>query len=85
MQGIFVDEKGFVQEGPNMNIGIITQDDVFVTPPFDGCLAGVTMQRLMELIPDVSDHAHARALRSLCSIRKCLLSCRTELLDRHAS
>ncbi|KAF5839912.1 aminotransferase [Dunaliella salina] len=49
--GLFVDEEGHILEGPNMNIGIITQDDVFVTPPFDNCLAGVTMQRVMELIP----------------------------------
>lgn len=29
-QGIFLDEQGFVCEGPNMNVGIVTTDDVLV-------------------------------------------------------
>ena len=52
--GIFVDDKGFILEGPNSNFGLLTQDNVFVTPPFDNCLAGITVQRLMEIIPPVS-------------------------------
>jgi len=50
--GVFVDEEGHVQEGPNMNLAIITHDDVLITPPADGCLEGITMQRLLELIPE---------------------------------
>ena len=53
LQGLFVDEAGFVLEGPNSNFAILTEDDVFVTPPFDNVLAGVTIQRLMELLPEV--------------------------------
>ncbi|KAJ9508173.1 hypothetical protein QJQ45_021534 [Haematococcus lacustris] len=49
--GLFVDDEGHVQEGPNMNLAIITQEDVMITPPPTGCLEGVTMQRLIELIP----------------------------------
>lgn len=53
-QGLFTDpDTGHILEGPNSNVAIITQDDVLVVPPFDDCLAGVTMQRLLELIPGV--------------------------------
>ena len=37
-----------------MNVAMITQQDVMVTPPFDDCLPGITIQRLMELVPEVS-------------------------------
>lgn len=36
-----------------MNFGIITQEDVLVTPPAEGCLGGITMERILELIPEV--------------------------------
>lgn len=50
-QGIFVDLEGNVCEGPNMNLAIITNEDELVVPTFDNCLAGITVQRLMELAP----------------------------------
>jgi branched-subunit amino acid aminotransferase/4-amino-4-deoxychorismate lyase len=49
--GLFVDAEDYILEGPNANFGMITEDNVFVTPPFDNILAGITVQRLMELIP----------------------------------
>lgn len=48
-QGIFTDSNGNVAEGPNMNIGILTQEGTLVVPPFDSNLPGVTMRRLLEL------------------------------------
>lgn len=52
-QGIFVGPDGFVTEGPNMNIGFVSQEGEVVVAPFDHALAGLTMQRLMEIIPPV--------------------------------
>ncbi|XP_075265386.1 uncharacterized protein LOC142357725 [Convolutriloba macropyga] len=49
--GIFVDEEGFVSEGGTFNVGFITKDNELVVPEFDNCLAGVTIQRIMELVP----------------------------------
>ncbi|GAX75021.1 hypothetical protein CEUSTIGMA_g2467.t1 [Chlamydomonas eustigma] len=49
--GLFVDPEGNILEGPNANFAMITMDNVFVTPPFDNILAGITVQRLMQLIP----------------------------------
>lgn len=52
-QGIFIDDQGHVAEGPNMNVGIITTDGTLIVPPFDACLAGITVQRMLEMIPDL--------------------------------
>jgi 4-amino-4-deoxychorismate lyase len=51
-QGIFVDANGHVAEGPNANVGVITQEGVLVVPPFDSALPGITMRRLLELARD---------------------------------
>ena len=53
LQGVFVDNDGYVAEGPVMNIGIITHDGEMVLPPFEQTLAGVTLQRLMHLVKEV--------------------------------
>lgn len=51
-QGIFLDENGFIAEGPNMNIGIIRSDSTLVIPPFDNALPGLTLRRMIELLPE---------------------------------
>ena len=61
LQGLFIDGKGHVQEGPNMNIGILTQDGTLITPPAESCLAGITMARLLELVPEVRRCRSTRA------------------------
>lgn len=47
--GIFVDVKGMVAESSNMNVAFVSRDRVFRHPPFDGILAGITVQRVMVL------------------------------------
>ena len=47
--GVWMTERGFVGEGPSMNLAIV-EDGVFVTPPTDDVLAGCTVRRAMELI-----------------------------------
>ncbi|KAK9828556.1 hypothetical protein WJX72_000741 [[Myrmecia] bisecta] len=54
-QGVFVDPEGNIAEGPNMNIGIITHEKELVAPPFEHALAGITMQRVLELAPQLVD------------------------------
>lgn len=49
-----MDGDGYVLEAPTANIGIITHDRKLVVPPFDACIAGITMQRIMELVGEVS-------------------------------
>lgn len=54
MQGIFVDTEGWVCEGPNMNLAALLHDGTLVVPPFTQSLAGVTIQRILELVPQAS-------------------------------
>jgi 4-amino-4-deoxychorismate lyase len=46
--GIFVDQRGMVAEGSNMNAAFVTQDRVFRHPPFDAILSGITIQRVLQ-------------------------------------
>ncbi|MFQ5693493.1 MAG: aminotransferase class IV, partial [Nitrospinota bacterium] len=48
-----VDEAGFLAEGSNKNLAIITPDRVFKTPTFRHCLQGTTLLRVMELARDL--------------------------------
>lgn len=64
-QGIFVDAEGYVLEGPNLNVAIITHEEELVVPPFDNCLAGITVQRMMELAPQFYESGELPELRSV--------------------
>lgn len=48
-----MDDDGYVLEGPTMNLAIVTHGGEFVVPPFDHTLGGITIQRVLELLPDV--------------------------------
>lgn len=50
-QGVFVYPDGTLCEGPNLNFGLV-KDGVLRTPEFKDCLAGCTMQRIIDLIPE---------------------------------
>lgn len=52
LQGIFVDAVGNVAEGPNMNLAAVLADGTVVVPPFESALAGITIQRMMALLPE---------------------------------
>ena len=52
-----------------MNIGIITHDGEMVLPPFEQTLAGVTLQRLMQLVKEVS--LALPCLQDLAGVAKC--------------
>jgi 4-amino-4-deoxychorismate lyase len=46
--GIFVDARGMVAESSNMNVAFVTDQRVFLYPPFDAILSGVTIQRVLQ-------------------------------------
>ena len=58
-QGVFVDEAGYVAEGPTMNLGVLTHDGELVIPPFERSLAGCTVRRLMDLVEEVTPQSLA--------------------------
>eukprot|EP00435_Cladocopium_sp_Y103_P012132 s701_g3.t1 len=50
--GINYRADGTISEGCVANCGIVTKEKVFITPPFDGILAGTTMRKAMQLIKE---------------------------------
>lgn len=52
---IWIDEAGYVAEGPNVNVAFITQEKELVMPPFENILYGCTAKRLLELAPKLVD------------------------------
>lgn len=48
---IWIDDEGYVAEGPNVNVAFITRKKELVVPLFDKVLSGCTVKRLLELAP----------------------------------
>lgn len=46
---IWLDNDGFVAEGPNMNVAFVTKEKVLVMPCFDKILSGCTAKRVLAL------------------------------------
>lgn len=46
---IWVDEQGFIAEGPNVNVAFVTKERDLVLPSFDKILSGCTAKRLLVL------------------------------------
>lgn len=46
---IWLDEEGFIAEGPNMNVAFVTKDNELVVPHFDKILSGCTAKRVLAL------------------------------------
>ncbi|XP_057457931.1 D-amino-acid transaminase, chloroplastic-like isoform X2 [Lotus japonicus] len=52
---IWVDEAGYIAEGPHVNVAFITQEKELIMPSFDNILRGCTAKRLLELAPKLVD------------------------------
>lgn len=48
---IWIDEQGFIAEGPNVNVAFITKTKELILPSFDRILSGCTAKRLLALAP----------------------------------
>ncbi|KAL5715786.1 aminodeoxychorismate lyase [Ranunculus cassubicifolius] len=48
---IWVDDEGYIAEGPNVNVAFITKDKELQLPAFDKILSGCTAKRLLQLAP----------------------------------
>lgn len=53
MKGILVDEELNVINAGDRDVGIITNDDILVTPPYEESLTGITLNRILELLETV--------------------------------
>ncbi|PKA46605.1 Branched-chain-amino-acid aminotransferase-like protein 3, chloroplastic [Apostasia shenzhenica] len=48
---IWVDDKGYIAEGPNVNVAFISKNKELLLPSFDSILTGCTAKRLLALAP----------------------------------
>ena len=49
--GIWLDNEGYIAEGQNMNVGVISKEGELLLPPFENILSGCTARRAIELVP----------------------------------
>ncbi|XP_052206349.1 D-amino-acid transaminase, chloroplastic-like isoform X2 [Diospyros lotus] len=61
---IWVDEEGYVAEGPNVNVAFISNDKELILPFFDNILSGCTALRLLELAPKLVEQGQLRGVKT---------------------
>ncbi|XP_047335139.1 D-amino-acid transaminase, chloroplastic-like isoform X2 [Impatiens glandulifera] len=61
---IWIDNNGFIAEGPNVNVAFITHDKELVLPSFDNILRGCTAKRLLELAPEFVKDGRLKSVRT---------------------
>ncbi|KAL3631439.1 hypothetical protein CASFOL_024423 [Castilleja foliolosa] len=61
---IWVDEEGYVAEGPNVNVAFVTREKELVLPLFDRILSGCTALRLIELAPKLVELGLLKGVRT---------------------
>ncbi|GMH34017.1 hypothetical protein BSKO_01851 [Bryopsis sp. KO-2023] len=54
-QGIFVDSDGHVLNAGNASVGIVTHDGELVVPPNEDVLCGLTMEKILSLVPKLNE------------------------------
>jgi 4-amino-4-deoxychorismate lyase len=63
---VWVDDEGYVAEGPMVNVAFVTTDRELVLPAFDNILAGCTAKRMLALAS--SSHIVGGSSSSLSSV-----------------
>ncbi|TVU23070.1 hypothetical protein EJB05_32805 [Eragrostis curvula] len=52
---VWVDDNGYVAEGPMVNVAFVTPDRELLLPPFEKILSGCTAKRMLALAPKLVD------------------------------
>ncbi|KAK1439614.1 hypothetical protein QVD17_05434 [Tagetes erecta] len=60
---IWVDDDGYVAEGPNVNVGFVTSEKELILPFFDKILSGCTAKRLLELAPKLVENGSLKSVK----------------------
>ncbi|KAL8205472.1 hypothetical protein R6Q57_009023 [Mikania cordata] len=60
---IWVDDDGYVAEGPNVNVGFVTCEKELILPFFDKILSGCTAKRLLELAPKLVENGSLKKVK----------------------
>lgn len=61
--GIWLDDEGFIAEGPNMNVGFVTKEKELLMPHFDKILSGCTANRVLALAEELVSKGKLRGVR----------------------
>lgn len=61
---IWVDEEGYIAEGPNVNVAFVTHDKELILPCFDKILGGCTAKRLLELAPRLVEQGRLKGVKT---------------------
>nr|GMC74694.1 D-amino-acid transaminase, chloroplastic-like [Ipomoea batatas] len=61
---IWVDEEGYIAEGPNVNVAFITHKKELILPKFDKILSGCTALRLLELAPKLVEQGRLTGVKT---------------------
>ncbi|KAI5394207.1 D-amino-acid transaminase, chloroplastic isoform X2 [Lathyrus oleraceus] len=61
--GIWLDDEGFVAEGPNMNVAFVTKEKELIMPHFDKILSGCTAKRVLTLAERLIEKGKLRGIR----------------------
>ncbi|XP_055834556.1 D-amino-acid transaminase, chloroplastic isoform X3 [Solanum dulcamara] len=60
---IWLDDDGFVAEGPNMNVAFVTKEKELLMPHFDKILSGCTAKRVVVLAENLVKEGKLRGIR----------------------
>lgn len=60
---IWLDDEGYVAEGPNMNVAFVTRDRELVMPNFDKILSGCTAKRVLVLAEELVRDGKIRGIK----------------------
>ncbi|EYU26360.1 hypothetical protein ABFS82_08G187900 [Erythranthe guttata] len=60
---IWIDDEGFVAEGPNVNVAFVTNENELVLPFFDKILSGCTAMRLLEVAEELVKRGPLKGVR----------------------
>lgn len=60
---IWLDEEGYIAEGPNMNVAFVTKEKELLMPKFDKILSGCTAKRVLVLAESLVKEGKVRGIR----------------------
>lgn len=61
--GIWLDNDGFVAEGPNMNVAFVSKEKELIMPHFDKILSGCTAKRVLTLAESLVKEGKLQGIR----------------------
>lgn len=61
---IWIDDEGYIAEGPNVNVAFITHEKELILPKFDKILSGCTALRLLELAPKLVEQGRLTGVKT---------------------